>query len=105
MRFAIIPAPAILQHDVECFRVAEYDGTETIPINICPTGLSSITFQHHNGSSAMQTIINGSAQTSSIPTLFVSGQATDQSVIHVNRGLFIIVILKPHALKTLLGLN
>jgi len=106
MKVQVIPAPVYLQRNVECFRVSEHNSTQGLAIKIVPKALPGIVFQHHNGRSAVENIVTPShiAQT---PTLFLHGVITESSVMNYKAGFYtsIQVILKPHALKSLFGLN
>jgi len=106
IKFNLLPAPEVLKNDVECFRIAEYTGEEGLAIKVVPNGAPGIVFQHHNGQSVIENIVTPSAITS-VPTLFVYGAGTEPSVMNYHKGssTTIQVILKPHALKTLLGIN
>jgi len=105
IRFQVLPAPDILKNDVECFAIAHNPGEEALTIQQCPNGLPGIVFQHHQGQSAIGSVLTASGLHSSVSTLFLYGQATQPSVINQNKGPSIMmqVILKPHALHTLLS--
>jgi len=105
--FTILPAPEILKNDVECFRIAEYTGEEGVAIKVSPNGVPGIVFQQNNGRSALENIITHSGRTACPPPLFLYGPGTEPSVMHYKRGSSTTtqVIFKPHALKTLLGIN
>ena len=108
LQFTILPAPEILKNDIECVRIAEYSGEEGVAINVSPQGVSGIVFQHNNnGHSALEHIITHSGRTSCPPPLFLYGPGVEPGVMHYKRGssTTIQVIFKPHALKTLLGIN
>ena len=105
--FNMLPAPEILKNDVECFRIAEYTGEEGVAIKVSPNGVPGIVFQQNNGRSALENIITHSGRTACPPPLFLYGPGTEPSVMHYKRGSSTTtqVIFKPHALKTLLGIN
>jgi AraC-like DNA-binding protein len=107
IRFTILPAPEILKNDVECFRIAEYTGKEGLAIKVSPSGVPGIVFQQNNGRSAIENIITHSGRTASPTPLFLYGSGTEPSVMHFKRGssTTMQVILKPHALQSLLGIN
>ena len=107
IKFTILPAPEILKHDVECLRITEYSGEEGLAIKVSPSGVPGIVFQQNNGRSALENIITHSGRTASPPPLFLYGPGTEPSVMHYKRGspTTMQVIFKPHALKTLLGIN
>ena len=105
--FNMLPAPEILKNDVECFRIAGYTGEEGLAIKVSPNGVPGIVFQQNNGRSALENIITHSGRTACPPPLFLYGPGTEPSVMHYKRGSSTTtqVIFKPHALKTLLGIN
>ena len=107
IQFAMLPAPEILKNDVECFRIAEYTGEEGLAIKVSPNGVPGIVFQQNNGRAALEQIITHSGRTSCPPPLFLYGPGTEPSVMHYKSGssTTMQVIFKPHALKTLLGIN
>jgi AraC-like DNA-binding protein len=107
IQFTVLPAPEILKNDVECLRIAEYSGEEAVAIKVSPSGVSGIVFHQNNGRSALEKIITHSGRTSCPPPLFLYGPGTEPSVMHYKSGssTTIQVIFKPHALKTLLGIN
>jgi AraC-like DNA-binding protein len=107
INFAIVPPPNILRQDVECFMVAEYAGEEGVAIKVSPSGVPGIVFQHDQGRSAIENIITQSGRKVTTPTLFLYGPGTEPSVMNYKKGSYTTtqVILKPHALSTLLGMN
>ena len=107
IKFTILPAPELLKNDVECFRIAEYTGEEGLAIKVSPNGVPGIVFQQNNGRSAIENIITHSGRTACPPPLFLYGPGTEPSVMNYKRGSSTTtqVILKPHALKTLLGID
>ena len=107
LQFTILPVPEILKNDVECVRIVQYSGEEGVTINVSPQGVPGIVFQHNNGHSALEQIITHSGRTSCSPPLFLYGSGIEPSVMRYKRGFSttIQVIFKPHALKTLLGIN
>jgi AraC-like DNA-binding protein len=107
MKFTIIPPPENLLSVVECFRISEYTGEAGLSFNITLNGLPGIVFQQNKGRSPVESIISTTRVNDSIPTLYIYGQQTEPSVMNIKEGPFTTtqVILKPHALKTLLGLD
>jgi len=107
IKFTILPAPELLKNDVECFRIAEYTDEEGLAIKVSPNGVPGIVFQQNNGRSAIENIITHSGRTACPPPLFLYGPGTEPSVMNYKRGSSTTtqVILKPHALKTLLGID
>ncbi len=107
MQFTVIPTPEILKDDVECIRISEYEGVEPLAINVCLNGLPGIVFEHQDGRSPIATISTRFGSVDAIPTLYVYGQMTEPGVMHYQAGSFKTtqVVLKPHALQSLMGLN
>ena len=107
MQFTVIPTPEILKDHVECIRISQFEGNEPVAINVCLNGLPGIAFQHHNGYSPIEKISTRFGSVHDTPTLFVYGQMTEPGVMHYRAGQFTStqVVLKPHALQTLMGLN
>ncbi len=107
IKFDLLPAPKILKNDVECFSIAEYCGDEALAIKVSPRGIPGIVFQHSDGRSAIDNITTRSGRKFSMPTLCLYGPGIEPSVMNFKRGSYttIQVILKPHALKTLFGLD
>jgi AraC-like DNA-binding protein len=106
IKFDILPPPEALKRDVECIRVGEYSGAGGLVINVSLNGLPGIAFQHHDGHSPLESITTPTHYKSDVPTLYVYGQQTEPGVMTYKSAYTITqVILKPHALKTLLGLN
>ncbi len=103
----VLPPIDDLRQDVENFRVFEYIGEEKLSVKVCPNGLPGIVFQHYNGKSGIQSIVTKTTRVSQIPTLYLYGQVTDLAVMNFKKGPYIIiqVVLKPHALKTLFGID
>jgi AraC-like DNA-binding protein len=92
---------------VECIRIIEHTTQEGSAIKVCLNGLPGIVFQHNQGRSPVESITTASRRNLSIPTLYLYGQTTEPGVIHHKQGPYTMtqVILKPHALNTLFGLN
>jgi AraC-like DNA-binding protein len=107
IQFTLLPAPDLLKKDVECFRIAHYSGEEEFALTVTPNGKPGIVFQHHNGRSPVENIITPSGSNGSIPTLYIYGQTTEPGIMNHKKGPYttVQVILKPHALQTLLGIN
>lgn len=106
-RFSTLPAPEILRNDVECFMLAEFTGEEGASIKVFPNGVPGIVFHHDGGRPAIENIITQSGLKLSPPTLFLYGPGTESSVMNFKGGSYTTtqVILKPHALKALFGIN
>ncbi len=107
VNFDILPAPEILKNNVECFRIAEHVSEEDLAINVAPAAIPGIVFQHSGGQSSLEAIITPSRSNTAVPTLFVHGPVIEPGVMNYRKGAWttIQVILKPHALKTLLGID
>jgi AraC-like DNA-binding protein len=105
--FQVLPAPPILRNDVECIRVAEYTGDQGLAIQVCLNGLPGIIFQHHHGHSPIESIVTPEGASSYIPALYAYGQSTCPGIMkHKNMPYTMTqVVLKPHALHSLLGIN
>ncbi len=105
--FTILPPPEILKNEVECVRIAEYGGEEAVAIKVSPNGVPGIVFHQNNGHAALEQIITHSGRRSCPPPLFLYGPVIEPSVMTYKREAFttVQVIFKPHALKTLLGIN
>ena len=106
IEFTILPAPETLYRVVDCFRVAHYLGEDRLAVRVCPNGFPGLTFQHRQGQSAIENIVRSDGQIFHAPTLFVHGQVTELSVMNF-KGPYVTlqVVLKPHALKFLFGLE
>jgi AraC-like DNA-binding protein len=107
IKFTLFPPPEILKNEVACFRITEYTGEEGLTIKVCLNGLPGIVFQHNQGRSPVESIVTSSRSNFHVPTLYLYGQTTEPGLINHKKGPYTMVqvILKPHALKTLLGLN
>ncbi|MEO8395012.1 MAG: AraC family transcriptional regulator [Chloroflexota bacterium] len=107
MDFHVFPIPEPLREYVECIRTSEYDGKDRFAINVCLNGLPGLVFQHHNGHSPIENIVTRSSSTPAIPTLYVYGQMTEPGIMNHKPEPFTTtqVVLKPHALQALLGVN
>lgn len=107
MHFTVIPTPEILKNDVECIRVTRHNGESRLSINVCLNGLPGIAFEHHDGHSPIENISTRFGSVASIPTLYLYGQMTEPGVMNYRQKSFTTtqIVLKPHALQTLLGLN
>jgi AraC-like DNA-binding protein len=103
----VIPAPKSLQKDVDYFRIVEYLGETALSFKVAPVALPGIVFQHHNGTSALTSIVTPLEASTSLPTFFVYGTGITPSVMNFREGPYtsIQVVFKPHALQSLLGIN
>lgn len=102
----LLPPPAWLSDDVECFGVIEAIDVPEHRINVASAGLPGIVFQHLNGHSAIDQIAVRSG-TAMPPTLFLNGASLDRSVMTFSAGSYTTthITLKPQAVQTLFGLN
>ena len=107
VKFNILPVPDILKDDVECFRIAEHVSEEELAINVAPAAIPGIVFQHNGGQSSLEDITTHSRSNTDVPTLFLYGPVIEPGVMNYRKGAWttVQVILKPHALKSLLGIN
>ena len=108
VKFRIVRPQPVLQNDVECFRISEYSGIEGLTINVAPNALPGIVFQMDaTGRPAIENIATRTSADTATTTLFVHGAGVEPSVMRFVRGSYttIQVILKPHALQSLFGLN
>ena len=103
----ILPAPIILERDVECFRLFAYDGPESLSINVAPIAAPGIVFQQKDGGSALNIPTVDERKVIHKPISFVYGPRTQLGTMHFEEGPWntIQVILRPHALKSLLGVD
>ena len=103
----ILPAPLRLERDVECFRLFEYDGQESLSIKVAPIAAPGIVFQQKDGGPALNISISDQRTVIPKPISFIYGPRTQLGTMHFQQGPWntIQVILRPHALKSLLGIN
>jgi AraC-like DNA-binding protein len=103
----IIDAPEVLKNFVECLLLYEFSGKESTATNVFPNGRPGIVFHNQNGNSAIESIEMQSGRKVSPPALFLYGPVLESSVMNFGRGSYtaIQVVLKPHALKALFGIN
>lgn len=107
MKITTHPVPAMLRDIVECVRSVEYAREESVALHVAPLGVPGIAFQHNNGRPAVEQIITRSGRASCPPPLYLYGPGIEPSVMHFKAGTSTTtqVIFKPHALKTLLGID
>ena len=103
----ILQPPAILKHDVECVRITQYCGSETVAIKVSPNGAPGLVFHQHDGHAALEQIVTQSGRRFSPPLAFLYGPVIEPSVMTYKRAAFttVQVIFQPHALKSLFGIN
>jgi hypothetical protein len=103
----VLQPPTILKHEVECVRITEYCGNEAVAIKVSPHGAPGLVFHQHNGHAALDQILTQSGRRFSPPLAFLNGPVIEPSVMTYKPGAFttVQVILQPHALKALFGIN
>lgn len=99
--------PEVLKKDVECFILNRFNGPGKLAINVFPGGNPGIVFHHNQGHPAIENITVQSGRKFSPPILFLHGTGTESSVMNFGNGSYTViqVIFKPHAIKTLFGIN
>ncbi len=105
--FRVLPAPRVLQADVACIRIAEYRGEAAFSVKVALNGLPGIVLQHQHGRSPVESIVMPSRRSDATPPIYLYGQITEPSEMHHFPGPYTMtqVVLKPHALHTIFGLN
>lgn len=107
--FTVYPPPPILDREVECIRVATYIGEErSLEVKVCPNGLPGLVFGlSGDGTAAIESITVRSATITDLPILFLHGQGSVPSTMRFKKGPYttIQVVLKPHALYSLFGMD
>ena len=106
-QFRVLAPPEILQRDVECLLLYEFTGNQRVVTNVFPKGIPGIVFHQQNGNLAIESIQVQSGRKVSPPRLFLYGPVMESSVMGFVRGSYTViqVVLKPHALKALFGIN
>lgn len=107
VQFEIVPPPEVLKKDVECFRLGKYTASAELAIKVCPNGFPGILFQHsYKEQPAIKNIVTRSGRVVYPPISFIHGQVTELAVMNFS-GPFTTLqtILKPHALKSLFGVD
>lgn len=107
MKFTPVPIPEVLSADIEWIRIGEHSGSESLAINVCPNGFPGLVFEHCNYQSPVKNIVTPVGVANNMPTLYVYGHMQQPSVMNYRKGVFktIQIVLKPHALHSLFGLN
>jgi AraC-like DNA-binding protein len=105
--FRIYNVPEILRKDVECFILSEFNGKDRVAINVFPSGIPGIVFHHNEGHPAIENIVIQSGRKFSPPILFLHTAGIESSTMNFGKGSYTVmqVILKPHAVKALFGIN
>lgn len=106
-QFRVLAPPEILKRDVECLLLYEFIGNQRVVTNVFPKGIPGIVFHNQNGNSAIESIKMLSGRKVAPPTLFLYGPVVESSVMSFGSGSYTViqVVLKPHALKALFGIN
>jgi AraC-like DNA-binding protein len=106
-QFQVLPAPDMLQRDVKCLLLYEFEGNQNVSTNVFPKGIPGIVFHHQKGNPAIESIQVQSGRKVSPPTLFLYGPVAESSVMHFSEGSYTViqVVMKPHALKAIFGIN
>lgn len=106
-KFRIVRVPEVLRNDVECFILNRFIGESRVAIKTLPSAVPGIVFHHNEGRSAIEQIKTHTGRRFCPPTLFLHGPGRESSVMNFGKGSYTVmqVILKPQALKTLLGIN
>lgn len=106
IQLTIIPAPAALKRDIECFRLSIHDVQGDVAVRVCPNTFPGLVFQQHAHHSAIKDIVTKSGRVVHVPTLFTHGQVTELSIMHFTGPYTTIqVIFKPHAIKTIFDID
>ncbi|HYH75767.1 MAG TPA: helix-turn-helix transcriptional regulator [Candidatus Saccharimonadales bacterium] len=107
--FEVLPPPTTLSRDVVCVRIAKHTGQdEPLEVKICPNGLPGLVFGAcEDGQAAIKSIAVQSMVAPDIPILFLHGQGYAPSIMRFNEGPYttIQVVLKPHALYSIFGME
>src|SRR5215216_3818778 len=105
--FPILSVPDVLRHDVECFILNEFTGEKRVTIETFPSAIPGIVFHNKQGRPAIENITTHVGRKFSPPTLFLHGSGTASSIMNFEKGSYMViqVILKPHALQALFGIN
>lgn len=103
----VLPVPEVLQNDVQCIILNQFKSINRVAINVFPNGIPGIVFHFNQGHPAIENIATHSGRRSVPPALFLYGPGIESSVMYFGRGSYSViqVILKPHALRTLFGIN
>jgi AraC-like DNA-binding protein len=103
----VLAPPEVLKRDVACFILHKFSSNERVEIPVFSNGTPGIVFHNKNGHPAIRSILTQSGRKTSPPCLFVCGPGIESSLMKFEKGSYTVlqVILKPHALKTLFGIN
>ena len=99
--------PLELRRDVLHLRIFENPDPRPIAIKVAPVALPGIVFHHRGRGSAIHAIETPHGMATRLPLAFVYGAGTTPSTMRYRGGphLTIQLILKPHGLRSLLGLD
>lgn len=102
-----LEVPDALKNDVEGFLLNHFNAEGETRINVFSNGTPGIVFHNNEGHPAIKSIKTQSGRKFSPPTLFLHGPGIESSVMRFGKGSYTViqVLLKPHALKGLFGLN
>ncbi len=107
--FYVLPPPAVLARDVECIRVARHEGSDAgLEVKVCPNGLPGLVFGlSADGAAAIESIAIGSYVATDFSVLFLHGQGAAPSRMRFRSGPYVTiqVVLKPHALYSIFGMD
>lgn len=103
----MVSVPDVLKNDVECILLNKFSGEERVAIHVFPSAVPGIVFHHKEGQPAIENIVTQSGRQFSPLTLFLHGAGAESSVMNFGAGSYTVmqVILKPHALRVLFGVN
>ena len=99
--------PLELRRDVLHIRIFENPDPRPFAIKVAPVALPGIVFHHRGRGSAIHAIETPHGMATRLPLAFVYGAGTTPSTMRYRGGphLTIQLILKPHGLRSLLGLD
>ncbi len=99
--------PPQLQRDVHHVRLFDNRSPKPYCVKVAPVALPGIVLHHRGRSGAIRNIETPLGLTSRLPLIFVYGAGTTPSTMRFHGGphTTIQIILKPHGLRSLLGLN
>lgn len=107
--FNVLPPPLALERDIECIRTAVHTGTDKgLEVKVCPNGLPGLVFGlSAEGGAAIESITVGSSVVTDLPIVFLHGQGASPSLMRFKQGPYVTiqVVLKPHALYSIFGLD
>lgn len=101
------PAPSTLKHWVVGIRTIVGTNGSGATIKTCPNGTPGIVFQLGDQGGCIESIVSHSKTVTNLPPLFLHGLRPEPSIMKIRAGLHLIVqvVLEPHALYTLFGMD